>query len=106
MPSQNPINAGRKENAPRFSDCSIAGIRRLQTDAATITPAANPVSARCTLSLSVSFIRNTHAAPNDVPKNGIKIPQNTFIICPFLIFYTFCWKTYFYYPSKIVGFLI
>ena len=43
------------------SDCSIAGISRLQTDAATITPAANPASARCTKTPSDFFIKKTHA---------------------------------------------
>ena len=52
----------------------MAGISRLHTDAATITPAANPVSARCTVSLSVFFMKNTQAAPSDVPRNGIKMP--------------------------------
>ena len=56
------------------TDCSMAGISRLRTDAATITPAAKPVSARCTVSLSVLFMKNTQAAPSDVPRNGIKMP--------------------------------
>ncbi len=43
------------------SDCSMAGISRLQIDAATITPAAKPASARCTKSPSDLFIKNTHA---------------------------------------------
>ena len=43
------------------SDCSVAGISRLQIDAATITPAAKPASARCTKSPRDLFIKNTHA---------------------------------------------
>ena len=58
---------------------SIAGISKLQTEAATITPAAKPVSERCTASLSAFFIKNTHAAPSAVPRNGIRIPQNVCI---------------------------
>ena len=45
-----------------------------EIDAATITPAANPVSDRCTASLSDRFRKNTQAAPSDVPRNGIKMP--------------------------------
>ena len=52
----------------------MAGISRLHTEAATITPAAKPVSERCTASLSDFFMKNTHAAPSDVPRNGIKMP--------------------------------
>ena len=47
---------------------------RLHTLAAIITPAAKPVSERCTASLSDFFMKNTHAAPSDVPRNGIKMP--------------------------------
>ena len=76
VPAQNPIKAGKKLSlpAPVPSICSIAGIIRLQTDAATITPAAKPVSAFCTVLLSPFFINSTQAAPKDVPKKGIKIP--------------------------------
>jgi len=38
------------------------------------TPAAKPVSERCTVSLRDFFIKNTQAAPSDVPRNGIRIP--------------------------------
>ena len=62
-------------------DCSIAGINRLQMDAATMTPAAKPVSARWMLSLSAFLMKNTHAAPSDVPRNGIRIPQKACIDC-------------------------
>jgi hypothetical protein len=40
------MTAGKKAGLPEAEACSIAGIRRLQTDAATITPAANPVKIR------------------------------------------------------------
>ena len=52
----------------------MAGISRLQMDAATITPAAKPARARCTRSPRDFFIKNTQAAPSVVPKNGIIIP--------------------------------
>lgn len=74
MPAQKPRNAGRNESAPMAADCSMAGMSRLHTEAATITPAAKPVSERCTASLSDLFMKNTHAAPSDVPRNGIGIP--------------------------------
>ena len=44
-----------------------------------MTPAANPVSARLTASLSVRRMKNTHPAPSDVPIKGMSIPQKTFI---------------------------
>ena len=47
-PHQKPIAAGRNASLPLSLDCSIAGIIRLQIDAATITPAAKPVSTRRT----------------------------------------------------------
>ena len=67
MPSQNPTTAGTKDHFPISDACSIAGSSKLQIDAATITPAANP------------------AAPSAVPKNGIKIPVQASIrmVSPF-----------------------
>ena len=56
------------------SDCSMAGINRLQMDAATITPAAKPARERCTRSPRDLFIKNTQAEPSVVPKKGIMIP--------------------------------
>lgn len=49
-------------------------------DAATMTPAANPVNALCNISLNDFLIKNTNAAPKDVPKNGISIPMITFML--------------------------
>gem|GEM_PF-3415502 len=74
VPPQNPPTAGRKASRPRWALCSIAGIKRLQTDAATMTPAAKPVSARCSPSDICSFIKKTQAAPRVVPINGIINP--------------------------------
>ena len=61
------------------SDCSMAGISKLQMDAATITPAAKPARARCTRSPRDFFIKNTQAAPSAVPKKGIMIPRKVSI---------------------------
>ena len=61
------------------------GSNRLHTDAATITPAAKPSNARCTVQL-ISFFRNkTHAAPSDVPNKGIIRPQKTKFVIMSLI---------------------
>jgi len=73
-PAQNPTAAGRNESLPSAADCSMAGINKLHTEAATITPAAKPVRLRCTRSLSDFFMKNTHAAPSEVPRNGINMP--------------------------------
>ena len=69
-PSQNPITAGRKAHLPSSAACSIAGIRRLQTDAAAITPAANPVRARWSVSPMPRSRKKTQPAPRDVPRKG------------------------------------
>lgn len=74
MPNRNPMVVGRNANFPKCADCSIDGIIKLQIDAAIITPDANPVSDFCNIWFSVFFIKNTHDAPNDVPKNGINNP--------------------------------
>ena len=87
MPIQNPTTAGTNDKVPLFSDCLIAGIRRLQIEAATIIPAANPASARCSNLLSVFLIKNTHAAPSVVPTNGISIPSKIFISIKFPFIY-------------------
>lgn len=38
MPSQNPMNAGKKAQPAKPADCSMAGINKLHTDAAVMTP--------------------------------------------------------------------
>ena len=60
----------------------MAGISRLQIEAATITPAANPVKARWTRSPSDFFRKNTQAAPKDVPRKGIKTPYTASMSVP------------------------
>lgn len=74
-PNQNPAKAGTNESAPIEADCSIAGMSRLQTDAATITPAANPARQRCVRFPRLFFMKSTQAAPIVVPKKGIRIPR-------------------------------
>ena len=53
-PSQNPPAAGTKDQTPMPADSasSRAGISKLQTDAATMTPAAKPIRPRRTRSPS------------------------------------------------------
>ena len=46
IPSRNPAAAGTNPSRPSPSDCSIAGMSRLHTEAAVMTPAANPVRLR------------------------------------------------------------
>ena len=75
IPSQKPPAAGRKLHAPSAADWSMAGSSRLHTDAATITPAAKPVSAFCSPGMISRFMKNTSAAPSDVPMNGIAMPR-------------------------------
>ena len=48
--------------------------QQAHTEAATMTPAAKPVRARCKDSLNAFFRKNTHAAPSVVPRKGIKMP--------------------------------
>ena len=80
MPHQKPQKAGKNASRSRAADCCMAGISRLHTEAATITPAAKPLSARCTGRLRSFFIKNTQHAPALVPRNGIKSPSSTSFI--------------------------
>ena len=73
-PTQKPTAAGRKDSFPHSAASSMAGISKLQMEAATITPAAKPVSDRCTRALSEPRMKNTQAEPSAVPTNGIKRP--------------------------------
>ena len=56
---------------------SSAGCKRLQKDAATITPAAKPVNSFCIFSDIWFFSRKTIADPRLVPRKGIMIPIKT-----------------------------
>ena len=66
--------------SPAASASSRAGISRLHTDAATITPAAKPASTRCTLRRSCRRRKNTHPAPSTVPINGSSSPQTICVV--------------------------
>ena len=72
MPIQNPAAAGTKAHFLMLSACCIAGISRLQMEAAVITPPANPVRAFCRPCRRSRFMKNTQADPAAVPRNGIR----------------------------------
>lgn len=61
---------------------SMDGMSNDHTEAAIITPEANPNSAFSTLLFILFFITNTMAAPRVVPINGTIIPVVKFISFP------------------------
>ena len=75
IPSQNPAAAGAKAQRPIPSHWSMAGMSRLHTEAATITPAAKPERRRCTQSFKSFFKNNTQPAPAAVPRKGMQTPR-------------------------------
>jgi hypothetical protein len=58
----------------------MLGIKRDHTDAATITPAANPINVFCILAGNLSFIKKTQADPSVVPAKGISNAINNPLI--------------------------
>ena len=70
IPSQKPTTAGTKDHRPMSAACSIAGSSRLQMEAATMTPAAKPVSARCTISPKLFRIKKDAGRPQRRPGKG------------------------------------
>ena len=58
---------------------SIEGIKSDHTDAATMTPAANPINIFSIFLLILFLIKNTIADPSKVPMNGIITPAATLI---------------------------
>ena len=84
-PNQNPTRAGRKASLSMAFDCSMAGIIRLQMEAATMTPAANPVKARSTFQCRLPRIKNTQPAPSTVPIKGIRRACNISIGIIYLV---------------------
>ena len=74
-PASRPIVGGTTAVAP--SPISMAGIISDHTDAATITPEANPRSTFCSITGISRFIKNTNAEPRAVPRNGIINAANT-----------------------------
>ena len=80
----NPIDDGIKPSLPIFSVCSRAGSKRLKNDAATMTPEAKPVNARCVFSPIAFLKKKTVAAPSVVPINGIIIISHISIFTPLI----------------------
>ena len=73
-PIQKRVTAGRNAHFPNSADRSMAGISRLQMDAAVMTPAAKPVRPRWIPSDKSLLRKNTHAAPKVVPRKGSSRP--------------------------------
>ena len=65
----------------------MAGMSRLQTEAAVMMPAANPPSALTVRRPMLLRKKKTQAAPSAVPKKGIKIPKAISIINKFQPFH-------------------
>ena len=84
MPAQNPTVAGANANLPKCSLAFIAGRSKLQTDAATMTPAANAKRPRFRFCFICPRIKNTQAAPRTVPKNGMARPWTIWRVCKFM----------------------
>ena len=80
MPNKNPTAAGHTAQAPLLSSISMAGMSSDHTEAATITPEANPSSAFCSLTGISPFIRNTKAEPSIVPSRGISNPVVSIVV--------------------------
>ena len=72
MPSKKPIADGSHATVFCFSAISIDGIISDHTDAAIITPEANPSKNFWNFSLILFLVKKTIAEPKEVPKNGIK----------------------------------
>ena len=73
-PSRNPPAAGSQPGTPRLSASSMAGISRLHTEAATITPAAKPRKIRWAPAVTRLRKKNTMAAPRAVIKQVNPVP--------------------------------
>jgi len=76
MPMIKPPAAGIQPVCPEASASSMAGIRRLQTEAAIMTPAAKPKRIFCVLPLIARRNKNTIAAPATVMRNVKPVPAN------------------------------
>jgi hypothetical protein len=75
-----PTAAGNTDQAPSLSFISIAGMSSDHTDAATITPEANPNRAFCNRSGISLRMKNTNDDPSIVPNKGIINPNNIVVI--------------------------
>ena len=88
MPAISPTTAGITLRSPSPTFISILGIRSDHTEAATITPEANPINAFCSLSGIFSFMKNTKPLPIIVPISGSSSP----IIIPSISVLILCRK--------------
>ena len=73
-PKTNPPAAGTHPTCPAPSASSMAGISRDQTDAAIITPAANPRKIRWAEAVTCLRKKNTTAAPREVIRKVNPVP--------------------------------
>ena len=83
IPAMKPLTAGITRVASSVPLISIEGISSDHTEAATMTPEANPNKVFCTKSGICFFIRKTQAAPKVVPAKG----NNNPMISPSIILY-------------------
>ena len=75
IPNRKPTAAGMTAHSPLAASASIAGMSSDHTEAATITPEANPSRAFCKRTGISSFIRKTNPDPIIVPSRGINKPR-------------------------------
>ena len=81
MPNTKPMAAGRTWAMPSvWLMKPMLGSSNDQTEAATITPEANPSRVFCTRGFISCFIVKTKAEPKTVPSTGISNPN----IVPFM----------------------
>ena len=73
-PNTKPPPAGSHSGIPSSFACSMLGIKRLQTEAAIITPAAKPRKADCIPCFISLRIKKIVAAPRAVIKNVNPVP--------------------------------
>lgn len=84
IPNINPIAAGKNANFPIPSDMSMDGISSDHTDAATITARMQNQAVLSVPDGQPFFIKKTHAAPNEVPRNGTSNPITKFNVSSYL----------------------
>ena len=84
IPPRKPTVAGSHATFPCSVAMSIEGIKSDHTDAAIITPDANPSNTFSTRLSIPFFIKNTIAEPRVVPSNGINSPTVRYIFFTFL----------------------
>ena len=70
MPHRKPVATGITFTHPSPPLISMPGMSSDHTEAATITPEANPSSDFCTSAGISCFMKNTNAAPVIVPSSG------------------------------------